>query len=86
MIDFKSFGYEDITKGNPIHFHECPTEFFESTYPPYTKRYYKKEYVIDIELKVGNCHNIVFISGICYYPKGWKKFEVCAPKDYIILY
>lgn len=82
MIDFKSLGYEDITKDNPIHFFECLGEFFDSTYP-YSKRFCKKEETITTELKVGNCHNIVFISGICYYPKGWEKFEVCAPKDYI---
>ena len=82
MIDFESLGYKDITKDKPIHFRERLGEFFDSIYP-YNKRFYKKEEMITIELKVGNCHNIVFISGICYYPKGWEKFEVCAPKDYI---
>ena len=82
MIDFENLGYEDITKTKPIHFHECLGEFFDSTYP-YTKRLYKKEGPIAIELKVGNCHSMVFISGICYYPKGLENFEVCAPEDYI---
>ena len=83
MIDFfKSLGYKDITKTNPIHFFECLGELFDSIYP-YNKRFYKKEELITIELKVGNCHDIVFIACICYYPKGWEKFELCAPKDYI---
>lgn len=81
MIDFKSLGYKDITKDKPIRFSECLGEFFESTYP-YNKRFYKKEWPTTIELKVGNCHNIVFIAGICYYHKGWEKFEVCVHKDY----
>ena len=38
---------------------------------------------MSIELKVGNCHNICFIAGTCYYPKGWRKFEVCAPEKYV---
>ena len=82
MIDFESLGYKDITKDKPICFRECLGEFFDSIYP-YNKRFYKKEELITIELKVGNCYNIVFISGICYYPKGWEKFEVCAPENYI---
>ena len=36
-----------------------------------------------MDTKVGNYYNICFISGICYYSKGWEKFEVCAPKDYV---
>lgn len=82
MIDFENLGYKDITKNKPTRFRECLGEFFDSTYP-YNKRFYKKEELITIELKVGNYHNIVFISGICYYSKGWEKFEVCAPEDYI---
>ena len=34
-------------------------------------------------MKVRNYRNIVFISGICYYSKGWQKFEVCAYKDHV---
>ena len=82
MIDFESLGYKNITEDKPIRFIDCLNEFFDSTYP-YNKRFYKKEGQIIIELKVGNCHNIYFIAGICYYHKGWEKFEVCAPKDYI---
>lgn len=82
MIDFKSLGYKDITKDKPIRFIECLGEFFESTYP-YNKRFYKQEGNITIELKVGNCHNIYFISGICYYSKGYVKFEVCAPENHV---
>lgn len=82
MIDFESLGYKDITKDKPIHFIECLGEFFDSTYP-YSKRLYKQEIDMTIELKIGNCHNIFFIAGICYYSKGWEKFEVCAHKDYI---
>lgn len=82
MIDFECLGYKDITKDKPITFRECLGEFFDSTYP-YSKRFYKQEEDITIELKIGNCHNIVFISGICYYSKGWEKFEVCAPEDYV---
>lgn len=78
----KSLGYKDITKDNPIHFRECLGEFFESVYP-YNKRFYKREGDISIELIVGNVHNQVFISGICYYSKGWQKFEVTAPSKYI---
>lgn len=82
MVDFESLGYKDITKDKPIHFIERLEEFFDSTYP-YNKRFYKQEGNITIELKIGNCYNMYFISGICYYPKGWEKFEVCAPKDYV---
>lgn len=82
MIDFENLGYKDITKDKPIHFRELLDEFFECTYP-YNKRFYKQEGNITIELKVGNCHNICFISGICYYSKGWEKFEVFAPEDYV---
>lgn len=82
IIDFENLGYKDITKDKPIHFIECLGEFFESTYP-YNKRFYKQEGDITIELKVGNHFDLCFISGICYYSKGWEKFEVCAPKDYI---
>lgn len=82
MINFENLGYKDITKDKPIHFIECLGEFFESTYP-YNKRFYKQEGDITIELKVRNYYNIYFISGICYYSKGWEKFEVCAPKDYV---
>ena len=82
MIDFEKLGYKDITKYKPIHFRECLVEFFESTYP-YSKRFYKQEGNISIELKVGNCHNICFISGTYYYSKGWQKFKVCAPEKYV---
>lgn len=82
MIDFENLGYKDITKDKPIHFIELIDEFFEITCP-YSKRFYRKEENIIIELKVGNHFNLCFISGICYYSKGWKKFEVCAPKDYV---
>ena len=82
MIEFENLGYKDITKDKPIHFIECLGEFFDSTYP-YSKRFYKQEENITIELKVGNCYNICFISGVCYYPKGWEKFEICAPEDYV---
>ena len=63
MIDFENLDYKDITKDKPIHFRECLGEFFDSTYP-YSKRFYKQEGVMAIELKVGNCHNMFFISGI----------------------
>lgn len=82
MIEFENLGYKNITKDKPIQFIECLGEFFESTYP-YNKRFYKQEGNIAIELKVGNCHSICFISGICYYSKGWEKFEVCAPENHI---
>lgn len=83
MIDFENLGYKDITKDNPIHFIECLGEFFESVYP-YSKRFYKQEGNIAIELKVGNNQfNFYFISGICYYSKGYEKFEISAPKDYV---
>lgn len=82
MIEFESLGYKDITKDKPIHFRECLGEFFESTYP-YSKRFYKQEENITIELKIGKLHSLCFISGVCYYPLGWEKFEVCAPEDYI---
>ena len=83
MIDFESLGYKDITKDKPINFIECLGEFLENTHP-YSKRFYKQEEDIKIELKVGNHFGLCFISGICYYSKGWQKFEVYAPKDYII--
>lgn len=82
MIDFESLGYKDITKDKPIRFIECLGEFFESTYP-YNKRFYKQDGNITIELKVGSHFDLCFISGICYYSKGWEKFEICAPKDYV---
>ena len=83
MIDFENLGYKDITKDRPIHFIECLGESFETIYP-YSKRFYKKEGNIAIELKVGNNQfNFCFISGICYYSKGCEKFEICAPKDYV---
>ena len=82
MIDFENLGYKDITKDKPIHFTELIGEFFETTCP-YSKRFYKQEGIITIELKVGNHFDLCFISGICYYSKGWEKFEVCAPKDYV---
>lgn len=83
MITFENLGYKDITKDKPIHFIELINEFFETTCP-YSKRFYKQEGIITIELKVGNHFDLYFISGICYYSKGCEKFEVCAPKDYII--
>ena len=83
MIDFENLGYKDITKDNPIHFIECLGESFETIYP-YSKRFYKQEGNIAIELKVGNNQfNFYFISGICYYSKGCQKFEICAPKYYV---
>ena len=83
MIDFENLGYKDITKDRPIHFIECLGEFFENVYP-YSKRFYKQEGNIAIELKVGNNQfNFCFISGICYYSKGYEKFEISAPKDYV---
>lgn len=82
MITFENLGYKDITKDKPIHFIELIDEFFETTCP-YSKRFYKQEGIITIELKVGNHFDLCFISGICYYSKGWEKFEVCAPKDYV---
>lgn len=83
MIDFESIGYKDITKDKPIDFIELIDEFFEIT-PPYSKRFYKQDGNITIELKVGNHFGLCFISGICYYSKGWQKFEVCALKNYVI--
>ena len=74
MIDFESLGYKDITKDKPICFRECLGEFFDSVYP-YNKRLYKQEGNITIELKVGNCHSICFISGICYYLKDWENLK-----------
>lgn len=83
MIDFENLGYKDITKDSPIHFIECLGESFETIYP-YSKRFYKQEGNIAIELKVGNNQfNFCFISGICYYSKGCEKFEISAPKDYV---
>ena len=82
MIDFESLGYKDITKDKPIDFIELIDEFFEVT-PPYSKRFYKQDGNITIELKVGNHFGLCFISGICYHSKGWRKFEVYAPKDYV---
>ena len=82
MIDFESIGYKDITKDKPIDFIELVDEFFEIT-PPYNKRFYKQDGNITIELKVGNHFGLCFISGICYYSKGWQQFEVCAPKNYV---
>ena len=84
MIDFETLGYKDITKDKPIYFIECLGEFFETVYP-YSKRFYKQEGNITIELTVGNNQfNFYFISGICYYSKGYEKFEISAPKDYVI--
>ena len=85
MIDFESLGYKNITEDKPIRFSECLGEFFESVYP-YDKRYYRKDGCIEIELKVGNHYDLYFISGICYYPKGWQKFEVINPEKYVIEY
>ena len=82
IIDFENLGYKDITKDKPIHFIELIGEFFETTCP-YNKRFYKQEGNVTIELKVGNHFDLCFISGICYYSKGWEKFEVCTPKDYV---
>ena len=82
MIDFESIGYKDITKDKPIDFIELIDEFFEIT-SPYSKRFYKQDGNIIIELKVGNHFGLCFISGICYYSKGCQKFEICAPKDYV---
>lgn len=83
MIDFESLGYKDLTKDKPIHFMECLGEFFDNTYP-YNQRFYKQEGNITTMLKVGNVHDIVLISGICYYSKGWEKFELILPEKYIV--
>lgn len=83
MIDFESLGYKDITKDKPIGFIERLGEFFDSTYT-YNQRFYKQEGIITTMLKVGNVHDIVLISGICYYPKGWEKFELILPEKYIV--
>lgn len=85
MIDFETLGYKDITEDKPIRFSECLGEFFESVYP-YSKRYYRKDGCIEIELKVGNHYDLYFISGICYYPKGWQKFEIINPEKHIVEY
>lgn len=82
MIDFESLGYKDITKDKPISIKDWLGEFFEIT-GPYSKRFYKEEGIITIELKVGKWHNLCFILGTCYYPLGWEKFELCIPEDYI---
>ena len=84
MIDFEKLGYKDITKDKPIHFIECLGESFGIIYP-YSKRFYKQEENIAIELKVGNNQfNLYFISGNCYYSKGYEKFQIIAYKDYVI--
>ena len=75
MIDFKSLGYEDITKENPIHFIECFGETFVTIYP-YEQRFRKEENGIITLLNVGTHRNATDISGICYHSKGWQKFEV----------
>lgn len=82
MINFENLGYKDITKDKPIRLTDWLGEFFEINFP-YNKRFYKQEGIITIELVVGNLHNLCSISGTCYYTKGWEKFEVCAPKDYV---
>lgn len=83
MINFDTLGYKNITKDNPIHFIECLGEFFDSVYP-YNQRFYKQDGNITTVLKVGNIHDIVFISGICYYSKGWERFELILPEKYIV--
>lgn len=82
MIEFESLGYKDITKDKPIGIKDWLGEFFDVT-GPYSKRFYKKEGIITIELKVGKLHDLCFISGTCYYPLGWKKFEVHAPEKIV---
>lgn len=81
MINFETLGYKNITKDNPIHFIECIGEFFDSVYP-YNQRFYKQEGNITTILKVGNIHDIVLISGICYYSEGWERFELILPEKY----
>lgn len=81
MIDFKSLGYEDITKEDPIHFIECFGETFGTTYP-YKQRFRKKENGIITILKVGTHYNTTDISGICCHSKGWQKFEVHTLSKY----
>jgi hypothetical protein len=85
MIDFETLGYKNITEDKPIRFSEYLGEFFESVYP-YDKRYYRKDGCIEIELKVGNHYDLYFISGICYYPKGWQKFEIINSEKHIVEY
>ena len=82
MFNLENLGYKDITKDKPIHFIECLGEFFESVFP-YNKRYYQKNGDIITILKVGNLHNFIFIDGICYYPKGYEKFEINVPSEYV---
>ena len=81
MIDFKSLGYEDITKENPIHFIECFGETFGTIYP-YEQRFRKEENGIITILKIGTHHNTTDIAGICYHSKGWHKFEVHTLSKY----
>lgn len=83
MIDFENFGYKDITKDNPIHFSECLRDFFDNSYP-YNRRFYKQDENINIILKVGNIHDIIFISAICYHSKGWEEFELILPEKFIV--
>lgn len=82
MIDFENLGYINITNENPIHFIECLGEFFETVYP-YKERFYKKENDVITILKVGTFNKFTDIAGICYYPKGWYKFEVHSFVDYV---
>lgn len=83
MINFETLGYKNITKDNPIHFIECLGEFFDSVYP-YNQRFCKQEENITTILKVGNVHDIILVSGICYYSKGWEKFELIHPEKDIV--
>ena len=81
MIDFKSLGYEDITKEHPIRFIECFGETFGTIYS-YKQRFCKEDNGINIILKVGIHYNTTDIAGICYYSKGWHKFEVHTLSKY----
>lgn len=81
MIDFKNLGYKDITKDNPIRFSESFGETFGVLYH-YKQRFVKKENNIVTILKVGTHDGITDIAGVCYYPKGWQKFEVHALSKY----
>lgn len=80
MIDLESLGYIDITEQHPIRFAECFGASFGTVYP-YSKRFYKKEDNMTIELIVGSKYNNVDIHGTCYYDNGWNSFDIHAMLD-----
>lgn len=80
-MDFERLGYKDITKDYPISFSECFGEGFDTIYC-YEQRFCKEENNIITILKVGIYRNTTDISGICYYSKGWEKFEVHTHSKY----